>query len=303
MPAGPTVTACGLLAIACRFTKKTQTMTPYSPALHYQAYQALSDLTMPARRVARHLAPWLHHSLFWFPESRTLRKAAAAVKPGGTLLVVSRWGHALSAFDATAAGFALLNFFVEDFGQILAAPFHQIIRVGDNAYAGDIVFQRDVPEPTVAADFGAQHQRCAAIQIRFAMRAFEIRIQHRFFQFRIALPPTKLVRQHRGLSGRIHDDFGMEGLQRTIRHLRLDPDSLIAIKQDLLDLCFLMNRRALFRSVCDQHQVEFRSCHLPGDSAFVMVGFEEIERARFFARRVGERHAVFAREGTRLQLL
>ena len=53
-------------------------MTAFSPALHYQAYQALADLTTPMRTVARHLAPWLHHSLFWFPESKGLRKAAAA---------------------------------------------------------------------------------------------------------------------------------------------------------------------------------------------------------------------------------
>ena len=53
-------------------------MSAISPAMHYQAYQALADLTTPMRSVARYLAPWLHHSLFWFPESRTLRKAAAA---------------------------------------------------------------------------------------------------------------------------------------------------------------------------------------------------------------------------------
>lgn len=53
-------------------------MSPHSPALHYQAYQALADLTTPARTVARALAPWLHHSLFWYPHSRLLRKAAAA---------------------------------------------------------------------------------------------------------------------------------------------------------------------------------------------------------------------------------
>ena len=53
-------------------------MSPISPALHYQAYQALADLTSPMRTMARFFAPWLHHSLFWFPESRWLRKAAGA---------------------------------------------------------------------------------------------------------------------------------------------------------------------------------------------------------------------------------
>ena len=51
-------------------------MTTHSPALHYQAYQTLADLSTPMRSVARYLAPWLHHSLFWFPESKMLRKAA-----------------------------------------------------------------------------------------------------------------------------------------------------------------------------------------------------------------------------------
>ena len=53
-------------------------MTAFSPALHYQAYQTLADLTTPMRSVARYLAPWLHHSLFWLPESKLLRKAAGA---------------------------------------------------------------------------------------------------------------------------------------------------------------------------------------------------------------------------------
>jgi poly-beta-hydroxyalkanoate depolymerase len=53
-------------------------MLPNSPALHYQAYQAVADLTTPMRSAARFLAPWLHHSLFWLPHSRALRKAAAA---------------------------------------------------------------------------------------------------------------------------------------------------------------------------------------------------------------------------------
>jgi poly(3-hydroxyalkanoate) synthetase len=34
----------------------------------------LADATTPMRVVASHLAPWLHHGLFRFPESRTLRK-------------------------------------------------------------------------------------------------------------------------------------------------------------------------------------------------------------------------------------
>lgn len=58
--------------------KPEMTMTSFSPALHYQAYQTLADLSTPMRTVARHLAPWLHHSLFWFPESKLLRKAAGA---------------------------------------------------------------------------------------------------------------------------------------------------------------------------------------------------------------------------------
>ena len=53
-------------------------MTAIIPALHYQAYQAFADLSQPARSVARQLAPWLQQGLFWFPESRTLRRAAAA---------------------------------------------------------------------------------------------------------------------------------------------------------------------------------------------------------------------------------
>ena len=47
-----------------------------------------------------------------------------------------------------------------------------------------------------------------------------------------------------------------------------------------------MNVCALFRGVFDQHLIEDRAGHLPGDRALVMDGFEEIERARFPSRRV-----------------
>ena len=49
-------------------------MSALSTALHHQAYQTLPDATTPMRVVASHLAPWLQHGLFRFPERRTLRK-------------------------------------------------------------------------------------------------------------------------------------------------------------------------------------------------------------------------------------
>ena len=70
-------------------------MSPNSPALHYQAYQALADLTTPMRSMARHMAPWLHHSLFWFPESKSLRKAAAACE----VVALAGLTHARPPFD------------------------------------------------------------------------------------------------------------------------------------------------------------------------------------------------------------
>src|SRR5262245_31474167 len=64
-----------------------------------------------------------------------------------------------------------------------------------------------------------------------------------------------------------------------------------------------MNGGALIGGVFDQHLVEDGAGHLPGDGALVMVGFEEIKRARIFALWVGELHAVFADERTLFELL
>ena len=72
------MTAWLLLEMGTQQQHHQNIMFPNTPALHYQAYQAVADLTLPMRRTARHLAPWLHHSLFWFPHSQSLRKAAAA---------------------------------------------------------------------------------------------------------------------------------------------------------------------------------------------------------------------------------
>lgn len=64
-------------------------MNSPAPALHYQAYQAASDLTEPARMLARAVAPWLHQALFWLPDSQTLRHAVAACE----VLAVSGLTH------------------------------------------------------------------------------------------------------------------------------------------------------------------------------------------------------------------
>ena len=67
------------------------------------------------------------------------------------------------------------------------------------------IYQNQPPLP-----FGVRkHQRRATVEIRFAMRAFEIGIEHRLLELRIAHAPAKFVREHRALSGRIDDDLGV----------------------------------------------------------------------------------------------
>jgi hypothetical protein len=95
----------------------------------------------------------------------------------------------------------------------------------------------------------------------------------------------------------------VELLARTVRHLRLDADGAVAVEENLLDQSLLVDGRALFRRVFDQHLVEDGAGHLPGDSALVVISLEEIKRARLFALRVGELHAVFADERAGFQLL
>ena len=64
-----------------------------------------------------------------------------------------------------------------------------------------------------------------------------------------------------------------------------------------------MHNSALLRRVIDQHVIELRTRHLPGDCAFVMHGFEEIERARLFTRWICKLDTVLADERTVLQFL
>jgi len=94
MPVDWLSAACVLLVQKVAHSPE-MTMTSFSPALHYQAYQTLADLSTPMRSVARHLAPWLHHSLFWFPESQLLRKAAGACE----VLALAGLTHARPPFN------------------------------------------------------------------------------------------------------------------------------------------------------------------------------------------------------------
>lgn len=73
-------------------------MTASTPALHYQGYQALDDLTAPARLAARAVTPWLHHALFWFPDSRLVRQALAACE----VLALTGLSHARPPFSISA---------------------------------------------------------------------------------------------------------------------------------------------------------------------------------------------------------
>src|SRR5262249_9728158 len=150
----------------------------------------------------------------------------------------------------------------------------------DNAHTGDVVLERDVPEPTFAARWGAQHQRRAAIQIRFAVRALKIGIEDALFEFWIAYAPAKPVRQHCTLAGRVDDYPGVKTLERAILHPHFDANCLVAFKKYLLDGCTLVHRSALISSVFDEQLIEFGAGHLPGDGTFMVHRLEEIKRAR-----------------------
>src|SRR6185295_5232173 len=210
---------------------------------------------------------------------------------------------ALGSGDTLAARFAFLYFLVEYLSQVLAAVFHQIIGIGDDADARDVILERDIPEPAPAARRSAEHKRGAAVQIRLAVRSFEVRVQHGLFELGVANPPSKLVREHRALTSSVDDDLRMELLNRAVLHLHFDAARPVAIEQHLFDWSPLINGYPLFRGVFDQHLVEHRSSHLPGDRALVMVRFEEVEGTRFTSRRVCELNAVFNYKLALFQLL
>jgi polyhydroxyalkanoate depolymerase len=73
-------------------------MSTLTPALHYQAYQTLADVTAPARIAARVLTPWLHCGLSWFPDSRLLREILAACE----VLALTGLSHARPPFAIDA---------------------------------------------------------------------------------------------------------------------------------------------------------------------------------------------------------
>src|SRR5205085_11997119 len=96
------------------------------------------------------------------------------------------------SLGTTPHRFTLLNLLVKDLREVLTAALQKVIRIGHDADARNVVFERDIPEPTTAAQLGAQHQCCAPIQIRLAMSSFEIRIEHRLLELWIAHAPAKL---------------------------------------------------------------------------------------------------------------
>src|SRR5262249_52143868 len=101
--------------------------------------------------------------------------------------------HALGAGDAPAARLALLDLFIEDLREVFAAVLCQIIRIGNNSHAGNVVLERDIPEPSTAARRRSQYQSSSAISITLAVSALEIGIEHCLFKLWIANAPPKLV--------------------------------------------------------------------------------------------------------------
>jgi hypothetical protein len=168
---------------------------------------------------------------------------------------------------------------VKNLRQILSSALEQVIRVGNDADTRDVVFERDIPEPSTTAGLRSKHKRCTAVEIRFAMCAFEIRIKHGFLKFRIAHAPAELVREHRQLSGRIDNDVCVELFARAVLHLHFNTNRTISLKQHLLHQHALMYSRTLLSSMINQEVIEFRARHLPGDSTLVMHRFEEVERS------------------------
>ncbi|MBL8438586.1 MAG: polyhydroxyalkanoate depolymerase [Zoogloeaceae bacterium] len=73
-------------------------MSTYTPALHYQGYQALDDLTAPSRGIARALAPWFQHALHWFPDNRWLLQGLAACE----VLALTGLSHERPPFAITS---------------------------------------------------------------------------------------------------------------------------------------------------------------------------------------------------------
>src|SRR6185369_4977159 len=190
------------------------------------------------------------------------------------------------------------DLFIKNLRQILSTILQEVIGVRDDADTRDVTIERDIPEPATTARFCAQHERGTAIQIRFAMRAFKVRVEHPLLQFRIANAPAKLVREHRHLASRIDNHFGVELLTRAVLHLHFDTHSAIAFKEHLLHEHALMHNRPLFGSMIDQQMIELRARDLPGDGAFVMDSLEEIKRARLFACRIRKLDTVLPNEWT-----
>src|SRR6266511_3220683 len=87
----------------------------------------------------------------------------------------------------------LLYLLMENLSQVLAAVLHQIFGVGNYTDTGDVIFERDIPEPAVASHWSTQYQSCPTIEIGFTVRPFEVRIEDSFFELGITDAPTKFV--------------------------------------------------------------------------------------------------------------
>jgi hypothetical protein len=79
--------------------------------------------------------------------------------------------------------------------------FDQILGIGDDTHAGDVILERDVPEPS-STPTGVRSTSVAPPFDRFAMGSLEVE-KSSLLEPRIPYSPSKLVGEHGALSGGI----------------------------------------------------------------------------------------------------
>ena len=169
----------------------------------------------------------------------------------------------------------------------------QVVRLGDDADADDVVGQGDVPEPALLGDVGDRGR--ALVESGVALRAAVVREDGELREVGVAPLPAEFRGEERVAAGGVDDRVGVERAGSAAGGVRPDPHRAAAVQQQLAHRRPLPHVGALRPRVVEQHAVEVAAQHLPRRRAGMIDRLEEVERLRHLAARRHELHAVLLR--------
>jgi hypothetical protein len=195
----------------------------------------------------------------------------------------------------------LADFALEDGAPVLGVA-EEVVALGDDADAHEVVAQRDVPEPALALEVGDGGG--AGVEPGIAFGAAVVGPEGDLVEARIAPAEAALAEEEGIAAGGVDDDAGAEFADGAVGGA--GPHALHGaggVDEQILHLGLLVDGGALGAGAVEQHLVKLVAGDLPGGGGRVLGVLEEVERGGDLAVAADELDAVFLHEGAAVEFV